>query len=238
MSTKQEQQQAPTEQQQTEQTSEPLTMAAINAAINAALTAREARLLKTLDERLASVSRPQAQPTEGGDGKAADPKMAALEAKLRDLDARYKDAEERAKATEEKARRDRARADLRSALEAEGVKGAKAAALVSHFEASGALKFDDDGTPQLAVSRARSKGAAPEALMFPISDGVKDWSKTAEAAEFLPPPTPRTQQGQFRGGPRQAPQYEKPATSVEEANRRTVESLTAKGINPLDLLNG
>jgi len=227
---------------------EAVTLEHVNAAINAALTAREKRQAATLEKliaesvgkALAAAPKPEAAEAPAADGKGKPAETAAeklLREKVEKLEAANAAAEKRARDTEEKARRDAARADLRTALEAKGIKGAKAAALVSHLEATGAVRFAEDGKPELVVKRSRAKGAAAEELAFDLAAGVEDWSKTADAAEFLPAPTaPAGRPGQTAGaGPRRAaPAYATPAASDDEMARRAAESLAAKGVDVVE----
>ena len=119
------------------------------------------------------------------------------------------------------------------------MKGARATAVIALMRESGALRFDDDGKPELVVKRSRSKGAAAEELAFDLSAGVDDWAKTPDAAEFLPAPT-KTQSGappsQQNG--RRAPQkYAAPPVTDAEAVRRTAEQLESQGVNVNAILN-
>ena len=213
---------------------------AVTSHLKRAQAATEKLIAESIGKALAAAPKPEAADAPAADGKgkpaeSADAKL--MREKLEKLEAKYAEAEARAKATEEKARRDAARADLRAALEAKGVKGAKAAALVSHLEATGAVRFTEDGKPELVVKRSRSKGAAAEELAFDLAAGVEDWSKTPDAAEFLPAPTtPAGRPGQAAPtGPRRAAQtYATPATSDAEMARRAAESLAAQGVDVLE----
>jgi hypothetical protein len=186
----------------------------------------------------------------GKDGKAgkADPALKLMQEELEKLKKQSADDRTARVAAEEKARKDGARTQLREALDAKGIKGARAAALISHLEATGSLRFTEDGEPILAVARSRAKGMSAEELEFDISAGVEDWSKTSEAAEFLPAPstqqavrgTSAVQRGQAAqgGGVRRSnPRYEDAATSEDEAARRTYEQLSNQGVNVDALLN-
>src|SRR6185503_15647426 len=149
------------------------------------------------------------------DGKGAgkddkpDPKVKLLEEKLEKLSKSYQDAENRSRALEEKSRKDAARSAIATALEAKGIKGARARAVLADLQESGALKFDDDGTPTLTISRVRTKGGRSEPLEFDLAEGIDDWAKTADAAEFLPAPgaretTRNANSGAQQGGARKA----------------------------------
>lgn len=183
---------------------------------------------KPADETAEKPEKPSAKVTP--EQRLANERLERLERQL---------AEEKAarEQVETRARQERARGDMRSALEAKGIRGAKAAALISHFEASGALKFDENGTPRLSVARVRVKGGEPEAQDWDIARGVEDWAKTEDARDFLPAPASMSQPG--RGavarppsqGAGTAPRYDKPAVSEDEAARRAVESLRAQGVD-------
>lgn len=181
-----------------------------DAKLNAALTAREKRTLgaveKMLAEKLdaalakAAPDKPADKPADGGASKA-DPEVLKLREKLDALEKKNAEAEQRARAVEEKSRKDAARATLREALEAKGVKGARARAVIADLEQSGALRFTDEGAPELAIKRSRMKGAPAEELAFDdLAAGIEDWSRTTDAAEFLPPPSTVT-----TGAARRAP---------------------------------
>lgn len=171
----------------------------LDAKLNAALTARDKRTLgavekllaERLDAALAKVApeKPADKPADSGTSKA-DPEVLKLREKLDALEKKNAEAEQRARAVEERSRKDSARATLREALEAKGIKGARARAVIADLEHSGALRFTDEGLPELAIKRSRMKGAPAEELAFDdLAAGIEDWSKTNDAAEFLPPPS-------------------------------------------------
>jgi hypothetical protein len=236
----------PTTEPPADEKPEAVTLEQVNAAINNALTAREKRfaaavektVADTVGKAFAAQQKPADEPAADARGKAGEtPGEKLLREKLEKLEAKYVEAEARTRATEEKARRDAARGDLRAALDAKGVKGAKAAALISHLEATGAVRFAEDGKPELAVARSRAKGAPAEEMLFTLAAGVEDWTKTPEAAEFLPAPSaPATRANPFQPpGPRRAAQtYAVPAASDDEMARRAVESLAAQGVDVLE----
>jgi hypothetical protein len=186
------------------------------------------------------------EPKKGEEKNKADPQVLALQEDLEKVKRALQESDAKAKAAEDRERKNGARDQLKTALDAKGIKGARAAALISHMEATEALRFDEDGKPILVVSRSRTKGSPAEALEFEVGPGIDDWAKTTEAAEFLPPPTAngsgrngagaRGAQPQT-GARRQAPRFEGDAVSDAEAARRTHEQLTAQGINVGALLN-
>jgi hypothetical protein len=233
--------------------------AKINAAINGALTAREKRfnesLAKTLPEAIKAVltptleefkktlapggEDPPGKKNEQGTAPKPDPELIKLRERFEASEKRSADAEARAKAVEDKARKDAARAEIITALDAKGIKGERAKALVSHMEASGSLRFTDDGKPELTVKRSRSKGGTAEELAFDLAAGIEDWTKTDAAKEWLPAPgtqNPANARGtQNANGVRRAAQtYEKPATTEAEMERRAIASLEAKGVDVID----
>jgi hypothetical protein len=117
----------------------------------------------------------------------ADPEVVKLKEKLDQLERKNAESESRAKAVEEKARHDAMRAQVREALEAKGIKGTRAAAVLALLVEQKQLRFNDEtGEPELLVTRPRAKGAKPETLAFGIKDGIEDWSKSPEADEFKP----------------------------------------------------
>lgn len=168
-----------------------------------------------------------------------DPATQKLERELADLRKRYDEAETRAKQSEQKARQDATRAALRQALEAKGVKGAKARAVVSDFEASGALRYDEDGTPRLAVTRARAKGAQPAEELFDLAAGVEDWSKSDDAKDFIPAPTVPPRPAQRPGAlpaVRPGAQGAQQDAAPEDPAAATVAQLARAGVDPRNLL--
>lgn len=172
--------------------------AAFNAKLNAAVTAHAKRLKADFEKQLADAiaklvppePKPADRPAEGNAPKA-DPEVVKLRETVEKLTKAHAEADARAKATEEKARKDAARGALREALEAKGIKGARARAVIADLEQSGAVRFDEEtGQPLLVVKRARVKGAKAEELSFDdLAAGIDDWAKTPDAAEFLPPPS-------------------------------------------------
>lgn len=229
---------------------------------NKAFTEREKRqgqaLEKVIGEQLtkALAAQGQSNPATGGDptrgtepGKGtepggvtrvADPEVIRLREQVEKLTKQSDDERKQRLTVEEKSRKDSARTLLREQFEAKGIKGARAAALISHMEGTGALRFDEDGRPLLAVKRSRAKGAAAEEYEFDdFKAGVEDWTKTSEAEEFLPPqtvqtPTRRQAPGTFAPGggrrPVAAARPERPLTEDESADRMA-ESLARSGVN-------
>lgn len=225
--------------------------AVVSSHVKRALKGLEAQLapLKDLDQRIAAaISAVAPKPTDGepkprdASGKFADKESEArfklLQEQQEKTAKRLQESEDRAKALEEKARKDGVRAQLREGLEAKGIKGARLTALVTHLEAT-AVKQNEQGETVFVNARSRAKGAPVEPLEFDIAAGIDDWAKTSEAADFLPAPTggnaggrgPQGQQQGQGGTRRQAPRYDKPATSDAEMIRRTAEQLQARGVD-------
>ncbi len=173
--------------------------------------------------------KPTGEPAKPIRDKAAEDRMAALEKRLAEREKALADAQQ-------KQARDTARTELRSHLEKVGVTGARARSLISDFELSGAVRWDEDGTPRLAVRRSRSKGAAADEALFDLAEGVDDWAKSPEASDFIAAPTAGRTSG-LRGpgstGGQRGPvtKYDKPAATEHEAGRRTLEQLQAQGMD-------
>lgn len=202
----------------------------IGDAVAKALQAQRGTLGSSAEEQ--PQGQPQTQPGSQGPAPAArpDPATVKLREELDQIKRKYEEAEARSRQTEQKARQESARSTIRQALEAKGIKGAKAATLVSHFEVTGALRFDEDGRPQLAVARSRAKGAQPEEVAFDLATGVEDWTKTDDAKDFLPPPAPLALRGTARPGTLPAVRPSgaaaaQPAASIEEAVDQAIADL-------------
>lgn len=176
----------------------------LDAKLNSALTSRDKRLQaaisKSLEEQLAKFTptAPAAEPKGDAPATGAAPKADPEVLKLRDqVERLQRQAEEATRAradAEQRARRDGARAQLREALEAKGVKGARARAVIADLEAQGAVRFDEEtGAASLVLKRVRTKGASAQELAFDdLAAGIDDWSKSPDAAEFLPAPQTAT----------------------------------------------
>jgi len=224
--------------------------------INVAIRAQLKREMKPLADQFKSFSEsvtksldgfkqqivaapPPAPGKEGDKSKApaADPKYAELEEKLAKFMESTKAAEERAKQSEERERKKDTHNTVRAALEAKGIKGAKATAVIAMWEVTGTLKYDDDGKPIIVTSRSRSKGAEATELEYEsLSKGVEDWAKCDDAADFLPAPGKSSGSSSDTKAPARrekasAPRRDSPALSDHEMVNRTVQDLEAKGIN-------
>lgn len=179
---------------------------AIAPVVNAAVTNHLKRTSQGQQAEQAQQQGQQVQP--GAQPNAAESKalqeLAVLKEKL--------EAAERGRAeTERKAAIDGARRSMLEALGAKGITGAKARAIVADFQASGAFKLGEDGTPSLTVLRARTKGAKASPLEYAdLAEGVSDWLQTEDAKEFLPAPSGGLQPPAGRGGARLAPGAQPP----------------------------
>lgn len=168
--------------------------------LNGAITAHTKRTMdaftKTLDERLSKLApqggeRAEERPAGEGAPAKADPAFLKMQEQLDRVTRELAESNKARTDTEQKARLASTRTTLREALDAKGIKGARATAVLALLEQQGALRFNEDGTPELVIKRARSKGARAEELVFDdLAAGVEDWSKSSDAAEFLPPPQP------------------------------------------------
>lgn len=217
----------------------------LNAAITGHMKRAQTAWEKALDERLAKLApAPETKPTDrapDGPAQKADPEVLKLREQVEKLTRQAEEAARARAAVEDKARRDAARGELRGALEAKGVKGARATAVLAMLEHSGALRFTDEGAAELVIKRARTKGARAEELAFDdLAAGIEDWTKTADAAEFLPAPSvnnlPR-RPGAAPGpiAPRAAPATPGRALTADEAADAAARALEQSGVDANDL---
>jgi hypothetical protein len=147
---------------------------------------------KTLADTVAKIT-PKAPETpvvpvaDGGPAPKADPETIRLREQVEKLTRQSEEDRKSRSETEQKSRLTSTRTELRAALDAKGIKGARATAVLALLESQGAVKFGEDGTPELVIRRARTKGARAEDLSFDdLAAGIEDWAKSADAAEFLP----------------------------------------------------
>lgn len=184
-------------EQATEQSPAYVTREDLAAVVNQAITGHLKRV--KWDELLAPVvarsmpkPAPEAPKSDGQsvDGKTADPRVKMLEEQMAELRRQNAEALERARATSLAAARDKTRATVREQLEARGVRGTKAKAVISMLEAEGHLAYDEEGRAALTVKRARGPRGTPAEVLThdDLVEGLDDWAKTDEAAEFLPAP--------------------------------------------------
>lgn len=210
---------------------QPDPLAGIDDRINRAFSAREKRLLdsfnKSLDERLKSLAPAASPPPAAETGKTVDPALAKLREEL-DAHKRELETERRTRReTEERSRAERTDAALRDVLRAKGVRPELLPGAFHTLRAT-ALRFEEDGTARLAISRSRERGRAAEEVAFSIEEGVADWLKSDEAKAYLPPPAappkPQTQGSVARplgvdGKPRAMSREEAIDASLAQADR-------------------
>lgn len=132
----------------------------------------------------------QGQNAQGQDaGATRDPKLVQLQEKFEQLDKQYREERAARETAEKKAQRDAAINGLRDQLSTFGMSPARMRAVIADMEASGQFRQNPDtGTYELTVKRARSRGSrtAEELVYTDFAEGLRDWSQTEDAAEFLP----------------------------------------------------
>lgn len=221
----------------------------LNPAITTHLKRFGEKIEKTLGEQIAKLAppkpedKPEDKPAPGGAPPKADPELLKLREGYEKLQKQFAEESTARKAAEQKAARDATHADLRTHLDALGVKGARARAVIADLEQSGALKLNESGQYELTVKRARMKGAKPEALTFDdLAAGLKDWAATEDAKEFLPPPAnlnPGKRPGLPASAPRAPTNPNAPPRELSDQERaeRATETLTKQGIDLTSLLD-
>jgi hypothetical protein len=170
--------------------------AAFNAKLNAAVSSHAKRLKAEFEKSLADAvakltpTKPDDKPADDkpAGGAKPDPEVARLREQVEKLTKQSADADAARAKAEQKAARDATHATLREQLDGLGIKGARARAVIADLESSGQLRLNEEtGAYELAVKRPRSKGARPEELTYDdLGAGLKDWSQTDDAREFLP----------------------------------------------------
>jgi len=199
------------------------------------------KILEALKAQMPQPPAPEDKEQKAKPGDKEDPKVKLALEEIEKLKKSSAEAEERAKAAELRERTKTTDGELRNLLDAKGIRGARAGAVIALWKASDMIAYDEDGNAVLKVERARSKGAKAEALEFDLKSGVEDWAKTEEAAEFLPAPggDRKTSTAGSRGAAdtrRAGVRRETPALSDQEAVRRTAEDLERAGVDVNDLL--
>lgn len=226
---------------------------ALDAKLNAAMTSRDKRLMggfeKLLTEKLSTLGaareeKPADAKPDGGQGTAkADPELIKLREQLAKLTTQAEEDRKIRAAVEEKSRRENARTAIREALAAKGITGAKARAVIADLEASGAVRFTEDGVPELVIKRARMKGSRAEELAFDdIAAGVEDWSKSDDAKEFLPAQQPAVAGPRRAGAPASPPRAPSAASSDralsdDERAEAAAKHLEANGLDVASLFD-
>lgn len=250
--------QKPNDETESADAAEAAAQARINAIVNKAITGHMARFESKIGATFESTiskalegfkpKQPAADDADKGTAQPKqDPAVKLLQEKYERLEAQSKAAEARAAAVEERARKDAVRASLsRDLVDVAKVRAGVVPAVVAMLEAQGAVRFDPEtGAASLVVKRSRAKNAKAEELAFDdLKEGIRDWASSPEAADFIASPeqTKRsTQTTQQQSGPRRAgttATYDKPAVTEDEMARRTLESLTSRGIDPNAALKG
>lgn len=175
-----------------------------------------------IDEQFADfekqLSELEAQRAAAGDSTAT---VAALQRKINSLTREFEaeqtarqEVEKTREEAENKARNERTFGELKSGLEKAGVKPefleiVAKVMLAAPMGPGGAARitFDDKGNPEMNV----------DGLTYPLDEGITRWAKTKESEVFRAPPGGNRPPTQPRSG---LPQWDKPAASDEEAQRR------------------
>lgn len=191
-----------------------LTREELSQVVNSAVTAQLKRAMgsvnTTIEQTIAkALSQANAKPEAQGEQQQAqqqqassDPRLKILEQQLAELKRKNEESETRAQKIEREARQNAVRATLKEQLEAKGIKGAKARAVLADLEASGTVRYLEDGRVEGVVRRVRTKGGKPEELTHEdLASFVADWAMSDDAKEFLPPPAaPAPKQAQQARG--------------------------------------
>lgn len=214
-------------QQEQQQEEEKFTRDDVQALINSATAdvrkRFEAKLEKSLGELKTLLTQQQAptpkdEPAEDKSGKGGDSKSKLLEQQLADLKRQVDEERTSRLRIEDERRRDTTRGQLRKHLEGANVRPELLDMVLSHWEATGTLKYDDDGKALVTVKRSRTKGAPEEEMTFDdLKQGVEDFVKLPMAAVLIKPPESvqrAQQQGAAQNGVRT---FARPAQSEEEA---------------------
>lgn len=215
-----------------------LTREELSQVVNSAVTAQLKRAMgsvnTTIEQTIAkALSQANAKPEAQGEQQGAqqqqqqapsDPRLKVLEQQLAELKRKNEESETRAQKIEREARQNAVRATLKEQLEAKGIKGAKARAVLADLEASGTVRYLEDGRVEGVVRRVRSKGGKPEELTHDdLSAFVADWAQSDDAREFLPPPPPA--QKPVHRPPTQQGTAQNPNLSFEAAITAAAEKL-------------
>lgn len=229
--------------------------AKLNPAITTHMKRQSERFQTMLDAAVAKLTAPKSAEGNGGNGgnnaggdntgnagqqgstqqqPRTDPEVLKLREDLAKLQKQAADAEAARAAAEKKAARDATHTALRERLADHGVTGVRARAVIADMEASGALRMNEEtGAYELAVKRVRTRGGtrAEEAVYDDLAAGVKDWTQTEEAAEFIPAQT-GTQQRQTSTRPGAQGAQRGPLGTT------TTNAQSARGRQPADPLAG
>lgn len=225
-------------QQQEQDKAETIGRDEVQALVNSALASHAKRIESRFDKSLGELKallQQQAQkpePTEkpeqaeaADDKKPSDARYKMLEQQLADLKRQAEEERASRLRIEEDRRRDATRAQLRKHLEDANVRPELLDMVLSHWEATGTLRYDE-GKPLVSVKRSRSKNAPEEEITFDdLRAGVDDFVKSPMAAVLLKPPQSVQQAASISRPAGPVRTYERPAQSEEEAAARLVEVL-------------
>lgn len=229
------------EQENQQEQSKPETIGRdeVQALVNSALASHTKRIearfdkslgeLKTLLQQQAHKPEPtetKPEPTEPTDDKKpSDARYKMLEQQLADLKRQAEEERASRLRIEEDRRRDTTRSQLRKHLEDANVRPELLDMVLSHWEATGTLRYDE-GKPLVSVKRSRSKNGPEEEITFDdLKAGVEDFVKSPTAAVLLKPPASAQQAAAVNRPTGPIRTYERPAQSEEEAAARLVEVL-------------
>jgi hypothetical protein len=202
----------------------PLTRAEVTSLINTtvtgAITSHTKRLtgeIKTMlgTELKAALAAAKAedggeeQPTgedkpKGGNAKV-DPAVAKLQRELDAMKTTATENERKASDAEQRSRMTAAENAIRGGL-AGKVRPEAMGLAIDALKARGAITFAEDGTPQIKIPYASTKGARAEHTEFDVETGLAEFLKSPEAAVLVPAPS-----GGGSGSPR-APGGHRPGT--------------------------
>lgn len=216
--------------------------------VERALKKAMAELTKSVTEQISQAVAGLKQPAptdedkskQGKGGEKIDPSVKLLQEEVERLKKQSADDRAARDAAEKTARTKETRTTIREALDKIGIKGARATALISHFETTGVVSYDEDGKVKFSSTRVRAKGGQPDTLEFPdLATGIADWAKGEEAAEFLPAPGANANAAQAQRGQQQArpqrrispPRDPNHVPSEEELANRASDVLAKSGID-------
>jgi len=234
--------------------------AKLNPAITTHMKRQSDRFQTMLDAAVAKLTAPKSAEGAGGNGGSGsnasgdntgnvgqqgstqqprtDPEVLKLREDLAKLQKQATDAEAARAAAEKKAARDATHTALRERLAEHGVTGVRARAVIADMEASGALRMNEDtGSYELAVKRVRTRGGtrAEEAVYDDLAAGVKDWTQTEEAAEFIPAQAGQQRQPGARPGAQGAQRGATTTTTNAQSARVRQPADPLAGLNDADV---
>ncbi len=183
-------------------------------------SALEAYDTKRRAEKAARKAEEDAEVTRGAPvAKQPSPEVAALEKRLSDMQAMMRSAQEEAASERQRAREHKAYGDLKSELNGKVRPEALDAVADLLFHARKRVSVDEDGNTLFAIRQAPAKGLPDADVNYPLSDGVREFLKTKEAALFVPSP------GQGAAVSKPQPRFAPPPMPVRgQAQSQTVVS--------------